>query len=59
MKNCLNQNMLMIKHVLKDGTEVDDITGYVIRIDDHEALYKLIDLISKKGNVYEALPTSD
>ena len=39
----------MIRHVLKDGSEVNDIEGYVIRMDDHEELYKIIDGMNQKG----------
>lgn len=49
----------MIKHVLKDGSKVDDVTGYVIRIDEFQSLYKLIDSINEKGNMHEAIQTPD
>lgn len=49
----------MIKHVLKDGTKIDDVTGYVIRMDEFKSLYKLIDSISRKGNVHETVSASD
>lgn len=39
----------MIKHILKDGTEVSDITGKVIKAKDFPILYETINRISKKG----------
>lgn len=45
----------MIRHVLKDGSEVSDITGYVIRIEDHEDLYKIIDGLNQKGGNIDAV----
>lgn len=32
----------MIKHVLKDGTVVDDISGRIVKVQDAKALYSLI-----------------
>lgn len=38
----------MIRHILKDGTEVDDITGKVIKAEQHPVLYEVISKISEK-----------
>lgn len=38
----------MIKHILKNGTEVDDITGKVIKADEHPVLYEVINRINEK-----------
>ncbi len=43
----------MIYHVLKDGTQVDDITGRVIKIEDAEPLYQFLHSINKKINLGE------
>lgn len=40
----------MIKHVLKDGREVDSIKGQVIKIKDFEHLYEVIDRIEQKAD---------
>ena len=39
----------MIKHVLKDGTEVNDIKGHVIKASDYPLLYEVINRIQKEG----------
>ena len=51
--------MIMVKHVLKDGTPVDDIAGHVIKAADHPLLYEVIDRISKAGDEYEPISTSN
>ena len=51
--------MITIKHVLKDGTQVDDITGHVIKAEDHPVLYEVINRIQKGGDVNEPISTSD
>ena len=38
----------MIIHILKDGTVKNDISGHVVKIEDAEPLYQLIENISKK-----------
>jgi hypothetical protein len=40
----------MIKHVLKDGSVLDDITGHVVKQDDAKIIYRLIDSINQRGN---------
>lgn len=34
--------MIRIKHVLKDGTQLDDVSGHVVKLEENEALYHLI-----------------
>lgn len=36
----------MIYHVLKDGSRVKDITGHVVKRNDAEPLYKILESIS-------------
>lgn len=36
----------MVYHVLKDGSVVDDIAGKVVRVEDAEAVYNLINTIN-------------
>ena len=38
----------MIKHILKDGTEVKDITGHVVKKEDAPMVYDLVERISRK-----------
>lgn len=38
----------MIKHVLKDGRQVEDISGHVIRMKDFETVYNVIENINRK-----------
>lgn len=44
----------MIKHVLKDGTVVQDITGKVIHAKDNPVLYEVISRINEEGNKNES-----
>lgn len=41
----------MVKHVLKDGREVQDIENRVIKIDDFKPLYEAIKRIQKESEV--------
>lgn len=43
--------MADVIHVLKDGTRVDDIAGYIVRISDAEPVYNLMDAINKKVSI--------
>lgn len=47
----------MIRHVLKDGTEVPDISGHVIKSEAFPVLYETINRIQKEGETkeYEAV----
>ena len=40
--------MITIKHVLKDGTEVEDITGHLIKAADYPVLYEVISRINER-----------
>lgn len=39
---------MSVVHILKDGSVVQDITGRVVRMEDADALYKLLDNINRK-----------
>ena len=39
----------MIKHILKDGTVLKDITNHVVKVEDAETVYALMDKINDKG----------
>ena len=39
----------MIKHVLKDGKILTDITDHVVKVEDAKAAYALMDKINDKG----------
>jgi hypothetical protein len=39
---------MMVKHVLKDGTVLNDITGHVVKKEDVKGIYALIDEINQK-----------
>lgn len=49
----------MIKHVLKDGTEVADISGYVIKAEQFPVLYEIINRIQQKEDSNEVISTSN
>ncbi len=40
---------MRVVHILKDGTVLNDITGHVVRIEDAEPLYQLIDSINRES----------
>lgn len=40
--------MVEIIHYLKDGTVLQDITGHVVREEDAQILYNLMDRINEK-----------
>lgn len=40
---------MRVIHILKDGSEVENITGRVVRIDDADTLYSLIRKINSKS----------
>lgn len=40
--------MIRIHHVLKDGTEVPDVAGHVVRMTDNSELYQVIKSIERK-----------
>lgn len=39
--------MIRIKHVLKDGTQVDDVAGRMIKAKEHVVLYEVINRINE------------
>lgn len=39
---------MVITHRLKDGTQLDDITGHVVKIDEAKAVYALLDKINRE-----------
>ena len=38
----------MVKHILKDGQAVDDIQGHVVKMENAEAVYSLMDKINQR-----------
>lgn len=38
----------MIKHILKNGTELKDITGHVVKVEDAQAAYEILRSINEK-----------
>ena len=40
---------MQVIHILKDGSEVKDITGRIVRLNDAGALYGLIREINRKS----------
>ena len=49
---------MAVFHILKDGSVKTDITGHIVRMEDAEPLYRLLDSFSqkikaKKSNTYE------
>lgn len=48
----------MVIHILKDGTQVDDIAGHIVRKEDAAPVYTLMDEINKRLN-YEKSKRND
>ena len=42
----------MVKHILKDGTVLDNISGHVVKIEDVPQFYEILGRI-EKGKRYE------
>ena len=40
----------MIKHVLKDGTQVESVAGVVLKKDDFARVYEIVEQIEKRVN---------
>ncbi len=38
----------MVKHILKDGTVLTDITGHIVRIEDAEVVYQIMDKLNEE-----------
>ena len=41
---------MRVIHILKDGSQIKDITGRVVKMDDAAPLYNLIREINRKSN---------
>lgn len=41
---------MTIKHVLRNGEVLEDITGYVITREDNPEIYRVVEKIRKKGS---------
>ena len=37
----------MVRHILKDGTVLADITGHIVKMEDAKATYELMNKINK------------
>lgn len=48
-----------IHHVLKDGTQVKDISGHVIKAADYPVLYEVVNRIQKEGDANAIVSASD
>lgn len=49
----------MIRHILKDGTEVNSIKGVVIKADQFPQVYRVIERIEERGKTDEAIRTPE
>ena len=38
----------MVRNFLKDGKEVKSISGYVVKVDDAQSIYRIIDRINER-----------
>ena len=41
---------MTIKHILKDGTVLDDISGHVVKMEDAKQFYLILGRINEMGN---------
>ena len=41
---------MRVIHILKDGSQVDDITGHVVKMEDAGTVYNLIREINRDSN---------
>lgn len=48
----------MIRHILKDGTEVPQVAGMVVKAEDFPLVYEIISRIQKGGDLNAAVQTS-
>ena len=37
---------MAVYHILKDGTQLTDITGHIVKIEDAEPLYRFLDNVN-------------
>lgn len=42
--------MPVLHHILKDGTEVSDVTGHVIKADKFDTMYEVVKRINERIN---------
>lgn len=52
-------NDVRIHHLLKDGTQIDDIAGKVIKAKDYPVLYEVVNRIQKEGDANAIVSASD
>lgn len=38
----------MVRHILKDGTVLDDITGHVVKMEDAKVVYQIMDKLNEE-----------
>lgn len=50
--------MAVLHHVLKDGTEVPDVTGHVIKATEFKTLYQVVNRINERIN-HGVIPTPE
>lgn len=41
---------MTIKHIMKDGTVLTNISGHVVKMEDARSVYDLMDRINQKAN---------
>jgi hypothetical protein len=39
---------MAIKHILKDGTVLDDISGHIVKMEDAELAYQIMDQLNEE-----------
>jgi hypothetical protein len=39
---------MAVKHILKDGTVLTDITGHIVKIEDAEVAYQIMDKLNEE-----------
>ena len=40
---------MAVRHVLKDGTVLEDITGHVVKLEEVPSVYALLDATKERG----------
>lgn len=38
----------MIRHILKDGTVLNDISGHIVKVEDAEVAYQIMDKLNEE-----------
>ena len=38
----------MVKHIMKDGTVLNDITGHTVKMEDAPTVYEILERLKKK-----------